>query len=30
MIEYDEKTLPLLDIYKQRGCMVEFEPKKGM
>lgn len=29
MDEYDEKTAPLLDAYKKRGIVIDFEPKKG-
>ena len=30
MVEYDQKTMPLLAIYKSRNVCIEFEPKKGV
>jgi len=30
MVEYDQKTMPLLDVYKSRNICIEFEPKKGV
>lgn len=29
MVEYEEKTAPLLDAYKKITKVVDFEPKKG-
>lgn len=30
MVEYEKKTLPLLQVYKDKGVLVDFEPKKGV
>jgi hypothetical protein len=30
MVEYDQKTMPLLDIYKKRDICIDFEPKRGI
>jgi hypothetical protein len=30
MVEYNEKTFPLLDIYRKKGLLFDFEPKKGV
>jgi len=30
MKEYDEKTKPLLDVFKSRGRLYNFEAKKGV
>jgi adenylate kinase family enzyme len=30
MVEYEEKTAPLLNVYKSRGIVIDFEPKRGV
>lgn len=30
MVEYESKTAPILDVYKKRNIVVEFEPKRGV
>ena len=30
MKEYEEKTAPILEIYKKRNLLFNFEPKKGV
>lgn len=30
MIEYENKTAPILDVYKKRNIVYEFEPKRGV
>ena len=30
MIEYEEKTAPLLGEYKKKGVVIDFEPKRGV
>lgn len=30
LIEYQEKTAPLLEVYKKRNIVFEFEPKRGV
>ena len=30
MKEYEAKTAPILDVYKQRKIVIDFEAKKGV